>query len=158
MRKLNTIKVQSGFTLIELMVVIAIIALMSSIVLVSISHARENTRNTKRVSDMTQFQKAMDLYYSNNNTYPTVSAGVALSSFDSTILVPKYLMKMPATVVPADGGCSVGPGQSTNDYYMMPNVAGTQYFTSTFTITFCISTQTGTLGPGQHTVTNLGFQ
>ena len=158
MPKFNTIKGQKGFTLIELLVVIAIIALMSSIVLVSISTAREKTRNTKRVSDMSQLQKAMEIYFSDNNTYPTTSSGVVLGSSTAVSLVPKYLRALPVTVVPTDGTCLSGPGQGTNDYYFMPNVAGTQSVTNTFTITFCISSQTGTLGPGVHTLTNLGFQ
>ena len=143
----------SGFTLIELLVVIAIIALMSSIVLVSISTAREKSRNAKRVSDMTQLQKAMDLYFNDNGTYPTLSSGMALSSWNSSILVPKYLKAVPVTVLPADPGCT-----ATNDYYMQPNVAGSQFVTSTFIVTFCISGQVGTLPAGQHTITQLGIQ
>lgn len=154
MLKLQNLRSKAGFTLIELLVVIAIIALLASIVLVSLNNAREKSRNVKRVSDMTQLQKALELYYADNNTYPTSSVSVALSAWSSSILVPKYLKALPATVLPADQGCTA----ANNDYTFRPNVTGTQYTTATFMITFCISGSVGTIPAGPHTVTNLLFQ
>lgn len=60
-----------AFTLVELLVVIAIIGLLSSVAVVSLSGARVNSRNAKRKADMVQVSKALELYYSDNNTYPT---------------------------------------------------------------------------------------
>ena len=64
-------KRQRGFTLIELMVVIAIIGMLSSIVLASMNSARKKARDAKRLSDMHQLQNALELYYSDNSAYPT---------------------------------------------------------------------------------------
>jgi prepilin-type N-terminal cleavage/methylation domain-containing protein len=52
-----------GFTLIELLVVISIISLLSAIVLTSLNSARARARDTKRITDLKQFQLAMLLLY-----------------------------------------------------------------------------------------------
>lgn len=61
-----------GFTLIELMVVIAIISLLSSIVLASIKTAREKAQITKAVGEMKSLQNAVELYMSSAGSYPIV--------------------------------------------------------------------------------------
>src|SRR3989344_8507666 len=63
---------KKGFTLIELLVVISIISLLSSVVLASLNSARVKARHARRVSDIRQFQVALELYYSsqNPNSYP----------------------------------------------------------------------------------------
>jgi len=66
-------KNKNGFTLIELLVVIAIIGMLSSVVLASLSSAREKSRDAKRLSDAREIQKALELYYHDNNSYPVRS-------------------------------------------------------------------------------------
>lgn len=62
-----------GFTLIELLVVIAIIGLLSSVVLTSLNQARSKTRDAKRIQDLKQLEKALELYAANNGgLYPAV--------------------------------------------------------------------------------------
>ncbi|OHA85132.1 MAG: hypothetical protein A2408_00825 [Candidatus Yonathbacteria bacterium RIFOXYC1_FULL_52_10] len=64
---------QKGFTLIELLVVISIIGLLSSVVLSSLNTARSKGRDAQRISDLTQLQKALALYYDQNGRYPNTS-------------------------------------------------------------------------------------
>ena len=59
-----------GFSLIELMVAVAIISLLSSVILASIASARERARDSRRLSDMREIQKALELYYTDNGNYP----------------------------------------------------------------------------------------
>lgn len=63
---------ERAFTLVELLVVVAIIGLLSTIVVVSINSARIRARDIKRVSDLRQIQLALELFSdSHNQTYPS---------------------------------------------------------------------------------------
>lgn len=66
----ETKKILSGFTLIELLVVISIIGLLSSVVLASLNSARKKARDIRRVTDIAQFQKALEFYFDTYNSYP----------------------------------------------------------------------------------------
>jgi len=59
-----------GFTLIELMVVISIIGILSSIVVAGLNGARESARDVRRISDIKNIELALSLYYSDNGYYP----------------------------------------------------------------------------------------
>jgi prepilin-type N-terminal cleavage/methylation domain-containing protein len=70
MKSLVSRNKNSGFTLIELMVVLSIISLISSIVLSSFSAAKTKARDTKTIMEMKELQSALNLYFSNNGDYP----------------------------------------------------------------------------------------
>ena len=65
------LKANKGFTLIELLVVIAIIGMLSSVVLASLNSAREKARDAKRIADLREIEKALELYFDDNGEYPT---------------------------------------------------------------------------------------
>ncbi len=70
---------KKGFTLIELLVVIAIIALLSTLAVVALGSARKKANDAKRVSDIKQVQTALELFYTDKNSYPTTTAsGITL--------------------------------------------------------------------------------
>ena len=71
------IRKQKGFTLIELLVVIAIIGLLASVIMVSLANARSKARDTKRIADVEQMMKALELYYSINGQYPASGGSTA---------------------------------------------------------------------------------
>jgi prepilin-type N-terminal cleavage/methylation domain-containing protein len=76
MNKFSVKKNQSGFTLLELLIVIAIIGIMSAIAAASLGLSREKGRNSARVSQIKEYQKAFELYRSENvnGVYPTYPA------------------------------------------------------------------------------------
>ena len=64
-----------GFTLIELMVVIAIIGFLASTVFAVLSDARLDARDKRRIADAQQIQKALELYVTERGVYPKESEG-----------------------------------------------------------------------------------
>lgn len=59
-----------GFTLVELMVVISIIGIMSSILYVNYNDAREQARDKVRMTDLKSLQLAIETYKAQNGQYP----------------------------------------------------------------------------------------
>ena len=66
---------QRAFTLIEILVVIAIIGILSAIVYASFSQARAQSRDKQRVVDLGQIQLALKLYQTQNGHYPLENDG-----------------------------------------------------------------------------------
>ncbi len=60
---------KQGFTLIELLVVIAIIALLSTSAAVAVNTVRVKARDTKRLSDLKQMAKALELFRDSDLDY-----------------------------------------------------------------------------------------
>src|SRR3989344_2300263 len=70
------LKPLTGFTLIELLVVIAIIGILASIVLAALNSARQRSRDVRRLADINQLQKAIELYYDDAGSYPSALADI----------------------------------------------------------------------------------
>jgi general secretion pathway protein G len=62
---------QSGFTLVELMVVVAIIALLAAIIIPNYVHAREQAAVSETEANIQEIATALQLYDNDSQTYPT---------------------------------------------------------------------------------------
>lgn len=71
----GSFKTQKGFTLTEMLVVIAIISMLAAVVMTSITEARVNARDKTRISDLEQIKAAMHIYATTNGTYHIPGAG-----------------------------------------------------------------------------------
>ncbi len=82
MLKLN--RKQSGFTIIELLIVIAIIGILATLVLTNFQGAQAKGRDTVRKSDINSLYQKLEEYYNENGTYPNV----AVTSANASTLFP----------------------------------------------------------------------
>ena len=74
MKNINT-KYKIGFTLVELLVVISIISILSSIVYASFGDARKSARDDIRKTDLKSMELAVRLYKAQNGRYPSACRG-----------------------------------------------------------------------------------
>lgn len=65
-----------GFTLLELMIVIAIIAIIGGFAVSRFTATIDKTKITAVKSDFGTFETALDAYYLNHNSYPTTQEGL----------------------------------------------------------------------------------
>jgi general secretion pathway protein G len=95
-------KRSTGFTLIEVMVVVVILAILASLIVPKIMSRPEEARLIKAKQDILAIQSALDLYQLDNAIYPTTEQGLkALVEKPSLPPVPEewkeggYLAKLP---------------------------------------------------------------
>lgn len=63
-------KIQSGFTIIELLIVIAIIGILAGLVLNNFQGAQAKARDVQRKTRMNSIYSKLEEYYNNNGGYP----------------------------------------------------------------------------------------
>jgi prepilin-type N-terminal cleavage/methylation domain-containing protein len=81
---------QRGFTLVELLVVIAVLAVLATIVIFNVTTVVDGGRNSACATDIKSIQTASDAYFSeNNNKYPTASG--APGTVDPSLLAGTYI-------------------------------------------------------------------
>ena len=64
---------RKGFTLVELLVTITIIAILTTVSAVVFSRTLAKARDGRRRADLKDLQTALELYYSENQAYPSTS-------------------------------------------------------------------------------------
>src|ERR1700733_16100895 len=80
----------SGFTLIEVMVVVVILGILAAIIVPKIMSRPEQARRVKVKQDILAIQSALDLYKLDNGMYPTTDQGLqALITKPTTPPVPR---------------------------------------------------------------------
>jgi len=67
---------QSGFTLLEVMVVIVILGILASMVVPNLMGSQERANVQKAVSDVTALETSLSMYKMDNYNYPTTEQGL----------------------------------------------------------------------------------
>lgn len=111
---------KSGFTLIEVLVVIALIGLLAAITIIAINPARnfQDARNTQRRSDVTQILNAITQFTSEQGnslaafgsipSCPTATEiGTGVGNINISALAPTYIVSIP---VDPSGGTAAATG------------------------------------------------
>lgn len=121
----------SGFTLVELLVVMAILGILAAILILAINpaEAQRKSRDATRLSDMATVRQAVDLAIADGKTLPGTAlapfSGISTGSRDTTaagnwvgMVVSKYLSVLPQdprqsaidTTLLSDGTTTVAAG------------------------------------------------
>ena len=77
-----------GFSLLELLVVVAIIGLLTAIAIPQFSSYRAHAVDSQMKSDLKNAALAMDSYFAENKVYPTSVAAIVGEGFNQTEGVP----------------------------------------------------------------------
>lgn len=112
---MNVIKKnKDGFSLVELLVVMFIIAILTGVLLPNLMGARQKAKDAQKISDVNAVKDALRMYYNDNQSYPAS--------------MPAFISVMP-TYMP-------GLGFTGDVYTVSPD-------RDKFTITFELETATG---------------
>lgn len=66
-------KKNSGFTIIELLIVIIVIGILATLVIVTYNGIQQKARNTERKTDINAIQGQIEAYFAQNGKYPTLA-------------------------------------------------------------------------------------
>jgi general secretion pathway protein G len=95
-------KKQSGFTLLEVMVVVVILGILASFVVPNLLGNKETADQQKAITDIVALENALDMYNLDNSVYPSTDQGLdALVSKPSASPEPRnyrdggYIKRLP---------------------------------------------------------------
>lgn len=131
-------KKASGFTIVELLIVIVIIAILSTLVVMAYNGITEKANQSRRISDISSVRKALELYRQEVGYYPANGAdnwGGALNSAAMTTALAPYMNQIP-TEPTGDASKAYQYVRGVQDNY------GIRIFWSETPLTGCHWTQT----------------
>jgi prepilin-type N-terminal cleavage/methylation domain-containing protein len=139
-RKIKDNKI-NGFSLVELLVVLGIIGVLAGTVIASLTSSRGKARDAKRVSDMSELQKAFATYYHDCGQYPPIFTLTEDAGCTGGTTLGSYISAIPTN--PTPGGI---------DYtYTYDGL------TDTYVVDFVLEDQVNNLDAGPHTLDQDGI-
>ena len=77
-----TARAARGFTLIELVVVISILAILSGVLVPRVSNHLKSARDARRLTDIKAVRSAIEQYHADKGSYPPANANSAFGGWD----------------------------------------------------------------------------
>ncbi|MDR1965694.1 MAG: type II secretion system GspH family protein [Synergistaceae bacterium] len=78
---------KGGFTLVELLIVIMIIAILAGMMLLATGSATDGAEATKIVNDLRNLKSAALLFYGDNNVWPTTTTITSLDAYSDRPII-----------------------------------------------------------------------
>lgn len=128
----------AGFTIIEMLVVVVVIAMIISVVFTYMQSAKTRSRDARREQDVKQIQTALDLYATTYRRFPDCGAStVVIGSPSDTCLSAALIGAGAISGLPTDplgrangnsAGCGLNPAQFTYCYTSLNGGASYQIY------------------------------
>lgn len=113
----------SGYTLVELLIVIAIIAILASMAFIGISDAQARARDTQRTTDINLLHTRLEEYYTDKGGYPNTISAALFPGLDPEAMIDPngdpIEIRTPVASQ-ADAKASPNPTGTPNDYSYIP--------------------------------------
>lgn len=126
-----------GFTIVELLIVIVVIAILAAITIVAFNGVQQRARDTQRLADIKTIVKALELYKTTTGTYPNAvgtpnasgwevsTTGSAPTNFLSALVSSTGVSKIPVDPTNTGDPASLNPTWNVNEYeyfyYLYPS-------------------------------------
>ena len=91
----NRVGFQHGFTLLELMVVLVILALLATVVAPNVLSNRDKAMGQKARADIGVLEQAIEMYRMDNFRYPTTDEGLGILLKEKVDSVEGYIKRLP---------------------------------------------------------------
>jgi type II secretory pathway pseudopilin PulG len=144
------LKGEAGFTLIELLLIILVFGLLSAMAVMALNNARRDSRDAKRVADISRIRDALELYYYNCNQYPiAVNAGNSISGAECDGAI--YLRSVPSD--PHGRPYAYTPCVGVSEYHCAPGQDGATWYE----LKYSLEGKSSGLNKGKHVATPGGM-
>jgi len=106
-----------GFSIVEMLIIIAIIGILAGITFNVFNSVRESARDVTRAADLAQLGGTLEIYYLDNNRYPLSTLGFEIEGASWGSSWPGYNMTVPQDpLVPSQSYAYIGDGTSYELY------------------------------------------
>jgi prepilin-type N-terminal cleavage/methylation domain-containing protein len=97
-----------GFTIVELLIVIVVIAILATLVIVTFTGIQQKARDSQRQTDINAVDSHLEAYYASNGKYPTLA-----NLNDATFRTANMKGLDPESLVSPKGAALVGTASSS---------------------------------------------
>lgn len=122
-------KSTNGFTVVELLIVIAVVAILAAITIISYNLVQLRSLDARRLSDITNIEKALEIYKAKHGAFPAMSTDAScyisgnMSLYESNTLCPATFLKDLHPYI--EKKVMDGKDNHNHDYYYKLYPAGT---------------------------------
>jgi type IV pilus assembly protein PilA len=117
LNKMKNLKKASGFTIVELLIVIVVIAILAAITIVAYSGITARAKNSQAQSNVESVQKVAEAYNADSGAYPSTAAQFTAGSLSTHLPTGVTLVKPTGTTQTA----IVTTNATANAALMSPN-------------------------------------